>query len=149
MSVASSIDIRIDSHYGSVTRILQILTSAGWGAIIDGEIRYLINTDDDAFEWSMTTSDSEADIITQLEVAHQAGTIVGIMLQWQDSEMLIDVLWHSDHSVSFVLAGVRVLLKGSEWHTDVSWYLERLLIPLVQASLPKVTIESVKWSEHV
>jgi hypothetical protein len=101
--------------------------------------------DRDAFNWtrlSITEIDTAFEILRKKE---ESGEIVEITLTWLESTTGVNVLFLEDNTISFSLTIDRKTLEQNDF-TDVSWYLSRIIPPLVA---DKVLIEYIAWSEHV
>ncbi len=147
MTTSSTINVGLSTPNFSLPAVLSALVTAGWKTRVEGKITYLVNANDE-FSWSRSINDLDT-IIALLSHEYSSGNIVGITLHWKDTQTQVDVLFHPNQNISFVLVGVRIKLKESDTFTNVSWYLERLLTPLEQA-LPAMTrVASVNWSEFV
>jgi hypothetical protein len=148
MSRSSSIDIKFHALNRSCYDILRIWIEAGWGLNDFGEITFLPVGDNGKFEWASLpyTEDNVTYVLETLQNKQRLDELLGINLQWKDTETGGTLLLYHDQSCSFIANINRRTILDTMQITDVNWYLHKLLTPLLTVG---IGVETVAWSEHV
>lgn len=140
MSRDVGLDIRF---HGSVPplRVLLVLQDAGWRiADVDERILYLPVGDAGRYDWQSVPIGDAPAVMSVLEHKAALREQIGVTLLWGDSQC--GGTFRLEESF-LAVTPVNPVAVGDV--TDVTWYLERIVQPLLSASLPIVAWE---WSEH-
>ncbi|MCE7980719.1 MAG: hypothetical protein DYG89_05960 [Caldilinea sp. CFX5] len=148
MSRSSSIDIQYYADGVTANKVLTLLLSAGWNLNDFGRISFLPLGDNGRFDWLSLPYDDDGvkHVLSVLQTKEQANEMLGVILQWKDSESGGIALLRSDQSISFTISINRRTLPNLGEITDIQWYLTNLLTPLLEHN---IVIESIEWSEHI
>lgn len=148
MSRSSSIDIRFYAPNQSCYEILQLWLDSDWHLNDFGNISFLPVGDDGSFEWVNLPyhEDNLTYVLDVLRTKQSLNELLGIHLQWKKTEIGGIFLLYPDKTFSFIANINRRILPDLMQITDVNWYLDKLLTPLLASD---IKIETVTWSEHV
>lgn len=146
MSHTTSIDITCHTSLSSV-ELVKVLLDSGWNLNDHGSISMLPLHDNDQFGWSRIPFHAEnvqhaLNILTEKQMC---GELLGIVLMWQDSQVGGEVLLATNGVLTFIASINREKLLREEELTDVNWYLQRLIVPLMRS---KIGIEAFVWTEY-
>ena len=138
MSADTGLMLRL--HDGGLEVILAALQAAGWGNR-DGMTEYLPLHDDGMYNWQKTklTQDEFSSVFCEKLRLHE---IVGVILYYRNTETGIMLLAQDAKEIQFGLdIGRRTIADGI---TDVSWYLEHVVLPLKRAGF---RVDSMEFRE--
>ncbi len=125
---------------GHLEQILRALRGAGWGHH-DGLTEFLPLHDDGMYNWQKAALSQEAlsAILCEKQRLHET---IGMILYYKNTETGIMLLTRDADEIQFGLdIGRRMIADGM---TDVSWYLEHVVLPLKRAG---IRISSVEFRE--
>jgi hypothetical protein len=145
MSRSSWIEIHCWNPVVSSLETLTALLDFGWSLDDHGQITILPLGDKEEFNWtrlSLSEKDKAFEIIRLKEIA---GEIIGLTLTWAGSDVGVNVLLDKGEKITFSLLINRKSLESCEF-TDVSWYLGKIIPPLLSR---KMSVTQISWTEHV
>ena len=164
MTIDASLNLRIVQNPALHSWIVvppsetvKLLVDYGWNLINkDGNVVYLPLHDDDAYNWTISPIDGKS-IMKIIEEKEQLNEIVGIMLRWEDTEIVGKVLlWPEKKmkekklhtSMTFYLEPDRKMIDDPNYNniTDVNWYLLAILPALHEGD---TFVESFTYDEHI
>lgn len=138
MSADTGLTLRL---YGrGLEEVCKALQAAGWGNR-NGQTEYLPLHDDGMYDWQKTALSPEefSAILRKKQMLHET---IGVILYYQNTETGIMLLTQDTDEIQFGLdIGRRRIADGM---TDVSWYLEHVVLPLKRAGF---RVDSVKFRE--
>lgn len=144
MSISASIDLAINTTISPlILAIIGILLDAGWGFKYEQFSSYLPLGDNDDFDWKIEKIE-DINLLEILAEKEKSGELIGVAMVWKNTGSGGTFLFHSDGSISINLSINRK--KIEEKFTDVNWYIDKLISPLIEA---KIIIESFVFSEHI
>ena len=144
MSISASIDLAINTTISPlILTIIRILLAAGWGFKYEQFSSYLPLGDNDDFDWKIEKIE-DINLLEILAEKEKSGELIGVAMVWKNTGSGGTFLFHSDGSISISLSINRK--KIEEKFTDVNWYIDKLISPLIEA---KIIIESFVFSEHI
>lgn len=121
---------------------LHSLLAAGWDPNDHGILRYLPIGDDDDFDWNSTPICDLSSVMAEVEAKVKNGEMVGIVLMFENTLVGGEWLFFPNGDVTFSPSVNRRVVDG---HSDVEWYLHRILPALARSEAIKV--ESWRWEE--
>ena len=146
MSHSASIDVTLAKPF-AFSRVLEVLSQAGWTLDAEDAICYLPPGHGDGFEWTNVAPAAREEVLAHIRQMDRAGEFLGIVVTWQDTGIGGQLLMLEDRATfSLSLTVRRRLLERCGRATDFSWYVGRLLEPVIAAGL---AFESVRCAEHV
>jgi len=116
--------------------VVGALEQAGWESSYRGEIFHMLEGDDE-FEWRTASSSDHSLVLDKLETAVRAGQHVAIAMRWQAGPGG-DFLLSDSTGLSFTGSIDRPTLAGVTPFTDASWYVSRVLPPLLAFGVVQV-----------
>jgi hypothetical protein len=144
MARSSWIQIECASRISALEALTGLLAS-GWSLDDHGQINMLPLGDTDQSNWTglnLEERERAFDIIGQKEVAEE---VIGITLSWPANGIGVNAHFRPDGTIWFsLLINLRTLEKSEV--TDVSWYLRRIIPPLVASG---ARIERIGWDQTV
>ncbi|MEV1043487.1 hypothetical protein AB0J01_44415 [Streptomyces sp. NPDC050204] len=133
-------DADIDFHFTcptTVRAILDVLTRAGWSAVVPpGGVSYMINDADDMYEWYDGTLDALGETLALLDQPGNLPYTVALNVYHSEARtggMLMFMPGRTD--VSFMPTIDRRHIPAAPEFTDLAWYLHALVPALVMAGL--------------
>ncbi len=135
MSADTGLTLRL--HGGGLEEILAVLQAAGWGNR-DGMTEYLPLHDDGMYNWQKANL-SEEEFFTILGEKQRLHEQIGVILYYQNTETGIMLLAKDAQEILFGLDIGRKTIADSM--TDVSWYLEHVVLLLKRAGFAVCHIE--------
>ena len=142
MSHAAGINITISSSAKSIPELIEVLLNNGWSVKDHGHISYLPLGDEDAFNWQHVTIATWPKIVETLKQKEKNRELIGLVMTWKDMNIGGEFLFFPNRQQLAVSWSVnRKALKHCADFTDHSWYLTRILTPLLKAC---IVIESVQ-----
>ena len=142
MSHAAGINITISSSTKSILELIEVLLNNGWSVKDHGHISYLPLGDEDAFNWQHIAIEAWLKIVEIFKQKEKNRELIGLVMTWKDTNIGGEFLFFPDGQLLAVSWGVnRKVLKHCADFTDHSWYLTRVLAPLLQEG---IVIESVQ-----
>jgi hypothetical protein len=142
MSHAAGINISMSSKTKSTIELIEILLNNGWSVKDQGHISYLPLDDEDAFNWQHVAIPSWPKIVETLKQKEKNREMIGLVMTWKDVNIGGEFLFFPDGRQLAISWSVnRRTLKHCTDFTDHSWYLSRILTPLLKEC---IVIESVQ-----
>jgi hypothetical protein len=142
MSHAAGINITISSSTKSTLELIEVLLNNGWSVKDHGHISYLPLGDEDAFNWQHSALAAWPKTVEILKQKEKNRELIGLVMTWKDANIGGEFLFFPDRQRLAVSWSVnRKALKHCADFTDHSWYLTRILMPLVKEG---IVIESVQ-----
>ena len=142
MSHAAGINVTISSSTKSVLELIEVLLNNGWSVKDHSHISYLPLGDEDAFNWQHIAIAAWPKIVEILKQKEKHRELIGLVMIWKDANRGGEFLFFPDGQRLAVSWSVnRKILKHCADFTDHSWYLTRILAPLLKES---IVIESVQ-----
>jgi hypothetical protein len=135
VSRTASIHLEIQA-VPATAEILSLLLQAGWGYDYHGEITYLPVGDNEMFNWSTEPLDGWSRVESVIATKVQNNEPVGLGLAWKDSKIGGTFYVKPQGEMMVILDADRPRLEGCDDFTDVSWYLSRILRPLIAGGIP-------------
>jgi hypothetical protein len=129
MSRCAGVDIYIE-EVRDAAEIFDILLRAGWGLNYWGTILYLpMGPDAGGGRWQKESLEAWPHVRSLLE----NGGAIGLGLRWQSAEPGGLFEFRQGRTLSILFDADRPTLQGCGHFTDMSWYLARLVEPLLEA----------------
>jgi hypothetical protein len=125
-------------------QLIDMFLSFGWTLDYDGEIN-ILPLGDDEFNWTLFKMSEIDDVFSIIDLKSSLNEIVGVRLTWTDTKSVLYLVFEKNNSIIFDVAANRQLLGQTDF-TDINWYLQRTLFPLLDN---RVQIEQIVWREHV
>ena len=142
MSHAAGINITISSSTKNILELIEVLVNNGWSVKDHSHISYLPLCDEDAFTWQHVAIAAWPKIVETLKQKEKNRELIGLVMTWKDTNIGGEFLFFPDGQQLAVSWSVnRKALKHCADFTDHSWYLTRILTPLLKEG---VVIESVQ-----
>ena len=140
MSHAAGINITISSSTKSILELIEVFLNNGWSVKDHSHISYLPLGDEDAFNWQHIAIAAWPKIVEILKQKNRE--LIGLVMTWKEANIGGEFLFFPDGQLLAVSWSVnRKALKHCADFTDHSWYLTRILTPLLKEG---VVIESVQ-----
>ncbi|MFY4722980.1 hypothetical protein [Streptomyces sp. LaBMicrA B280] len=134
MSRTADIDL-VFAHAVTVDAVVRALAGAGWSMHEPLGISYMVN-DDGLFDWQSASTDRAADVLAMVDAPGTIGHQVGVCVYHTTAETGGQLLFHADRShCSFIPTIDRRTLAGAPALTDMAWYLNALVPPLLAVGL--------------
>ena len=142
MSHAAGINITISSSTKSILELIEVLVNNGWSVKDHSHISYLPLGDQDAFNWQHIAIAAWPKIVEILKQKEKSRELIGLVMTWKDANIGGEFLFFPEGQLVAVSWSVnRKALKHCADFTDHSWYLTRVLTPLLKEG---IVIESVQ-----
>ena len=142
MSHAAGINISMSPNTKSTIELIEILLNNGWSVKDHGHISYLPPGDEDAFNWQHIAIAAWPKIVEILKQKEKNREMIGLVMTWKDVNIGGEFLFFPDGQQLAISWSVnRRTLKHCADFTDHSWYLSRILTPLLKEC---IVIESVQ-----
>ena len=104
-------------------------------------VSYLPLGDNGKFDWQSERVDAWPRIQEILEAKEQRQEIAGLTLRVRDTDIHASFLLYPDGTSSILPDADRPRLPGAEECTDMTWFLTRLVPPLIAAGYPTRVVE--------
>ena len=143
MSVTSSISIKFTKNVDAIEVIMAFLKSE-WVYVYHGAIMYLPLHDQDMYDWQYDPVEEWQRIISLLEKKRDQREPVGLAMS-SDTEGAT-FSFDGGANLSIILDADRRKLVEGQPFTDFSWYLKKIVCPLIAA---KFSIEYLECSDVV
>lgn len=143
MTVSASLDVRFAKEV-SAGSVLKKLLKAGWNLQDDdGNTMYLPEDDRGRYDWriGVISPDEYLKVVRKQE---KSGDPVGVSLGWMSTGIGGEFLFLNPQELFIVLSLNRQVIGGSSM-TDMSWYLEKIVLLLEQAG---VRVAGVSGQHH-
>lgn len=145
MSHTAGIEISISNKLDSL-KLIQLFIDSGWSYDDYGMITYLPFNDNDKFDWRRANLTEFLEVAEVIKKKMINAEIVGMVLTWEDTKIGGEFLFYQENDFIMSLSSNRKTLAACYDYTDVSWYIKRLIPPIIDAGY---TIESVAWKEDI
>jgi hypothetical protein len=142
MSHAAGINITLSSSTKSILELIEVLLNNGWSVKDHDRISYIPLGDEDAFNWQHMAIAAWPKIVEVLKQKEENRELIGLVMTWKDANRGGEFLFFPDGQLLAVSWSVnRKVLTHCADFTDHSWYLTRILAPLLKEG---IVIESVQ-----
>ncbi|EFH29110.1 MULTISPECIES: ISL3 family transposase [Streptomyces] len=134
MSRTADIDL-VFARAVTVDAVLRALASEGWSLQEPLGISYVVNHDG-LFDWQSASTDQAAEVLTLVDSPTNVDHHVGVCIYQSTAETGGQLLFHAGRShCSFIPTIDRRSLSGAPALTDMAWYLNALVPPLLALGL--------------
>lgn len=134
MSRTADIDLTFQKEV-TVAGILQILAGHGWTPVEPLGISCMVEDDGD-FDWSREDPMDKPQVLGRLDAPEARELHVGISVYRPDAETGGTLLFYPGRqSASFTPSINRRSLPGTAEMTDLAWYIQELVYPLLAGDL--------------
>lgn len=137
------IRLSVQPNRDSLAR-LEALLRAGWRPDDHGLIRFLPLGDDGDYSWRQAPAGDLAHVMNEVREKEERAETVGIVLTFEDTMIGGEWLFFPGDEVVFTPSLNR---RVSGNHSDVGWYLERVLAAFDDGE--GLQVESWRWEESV
>jgi hypothetical protein len=148
MSQCGSVRVRYCQPIGSKKNAIDILhlyLKNGWGLSSYGHLSLRPLGDVDDHDWTYLRPDQEGELYKILRKKMAAKEDLGLVLSWNNGESgAITTFSPNEPTIGFLLDVDRKTLPEAPRWTDVSWYLPKILNPLL---LNKIGVSTVEYYE--
>ncbi len=140
MSADTGLIIRL--HGGHLEEILHVLQAAGWGNR-DGMTEYLPVHDNGMYNWqkAILLPEETSAILCEKQRLHET---IGVILYYRNTETGIMLLAQDADEIQFSLDIGRKTIPDNM--TDISWYLEHVVLPVKRAGF---AVNHIEFNECV
>ena len=145
MSHTAGIEFLIGKKLDSL-KLVQSLVDSGWSYDDYGMITYLPLDDNDKFDWKRANLAEYLKVAEVIEKKIKKSEVVGIVLTWKNTGIGGEFLFYQENGFLISLSSNRKTLAACYDYTDISWYIKRLIPPVIKAGY---RIESVNWKEDI
>lgn len=132
MSIESMINIKTVQTEKDINILLEKFHISKWNYLHENQVTFLPINDDDMYDWKIETLDRR-DINSIINAKQLNNEKIGIVLYFDDTEIGITLLADNTAEILLSLDINRVSIKNKE--TDMTWYVENLIIPLKKHGL--------------
>ncbi|MEV7789851.1 hypothetical protein AB0O72_31430 [Streptomyces sp. NPDC088106] len=134
MSRTADIDL-VFARAVTVAAVVRALGGGGWSLQEPLGISYVVNNDD-LFDWQSASTDQAAEVLTVMDSPDNIDYLVGVCIYHSTAETGGQLLFHPGRShCSFTPTIDRRGLEGASALTDIAWYLNALVPPLLAMGL--------------
>jgi hypothetical protein len=132
MATSSSIDILFFDNIDPML-VIDRLLNEGWSFNDGDHITYLPLGDSDDFDWQWANLEEWKSVYEVLKYKASKDESIGLAISWKETKIGGElVIWSNKNSISFILNTNRKNIeKLRHKTTDYSWYLERILAPII------------------
>jgi hypothetical protein len=145
MSITSILEITYKPEKVPFSKILALLLDYGWTLDDHGAITFLPPSATDVSEWQRIALDQKAVVLEAMEKKEQQGEISGVVVTWKDSKSGSTILFEERGRFVLHLDVNRPRSSSVHKFTNVNWYLDRLLSPLISHG---ISIAAIVWHEY-
>ncbi|MES4892316.1 hypothetical protein [Streptomyces sp. NPDC096012] len=119
----------------TVDAVVRALAGEGWSLQEPLGISYVVNTDD-LFDWQSASTEQAAEVLALVDAPANVDHHVGVCIYHSTAETGGQLLFHAGRSrCSFIPTIDRRSLCGAPALTDMAWYLNALVPPLLVLGL--------------
>ncbi|CAG6391780.1 hypothetical protein NMG29_18635 [Streptomyces cocklensis] len=134
MSRSSDIDLTFE-YPVTVAGVLGTLAGHGWGPVEPLGVSYMLEGDDD-WDWTSVEPEQAEEVVARLDAPDLSGTHVGLAIYHPQAATGGNLLFFPDrNTVAFTPAIYRREVPGAREMTDMAWYVEHLVYPLLDGGL--------------
>uniref|UniRef100_A0AAU3I2A3 Uncharacterized protein n=1 Tax=Streptomyces sp. NBC_01393 TaxID=2903851 RepID=A0AAU3I2A3_9ACTN len=134
MSRTADIDL-VFAGAVTVGAVMRALAGVGWSLQEPLGISYMVNNDD-LFDWQSASTDRAAEVLTVVDSPDTIDYLVGVCIYCSTAGTGGQLLFHAGRShCSFIPTIDRRRLSGAPALTDMAWYLNALVPPLLAMGL--------------
>lgn len=134
MSRTAEIDL-VFARAVTVGAVVRALAGEGWSLQEPLGISYVVNNDD-LFDWQSASTDQAVEVLAVVDSPDNIDYHVGVCIYHTTSETGGQLLLHAGRShCSFIPTIDRRILSGAPVMTDMAWYLNTLVPPLLALDL--------------
>ena len=150
MSRTCGVTIEIKASKPDRIDMLSNLLDYGWSVNCNNQIQYLPLGDDDDYDWQFAPLDTWQNIYEIIKQKDKRNERLGLDLCWQNTSVggsfLIDPL-----STTAKISNIRLWttwyaqrpkLENCDWITNQSWFIQRIIPPLLENGLFVASVES-------
>ena len=119
----------------TVDAVVRALAGAGWSLEEPLGISFMVN-DDGLFGWKSTSTDQEAKVLSVVDAPGNINCLVGVCIYHPTAKTGGQLLFHAGRSeCAFIPSIDRRSLSGAPSLTDMAWYVNALVPPLLTVGL--------------
>ncbi|WP_106410847.1 hypothetical protein [Streptomyces sp. DH-12] len=134
MSRTADIDL-VFARAVTVDAVVRALGGEGWSLQEPLGLSCMVNNDD-LFDWQSASTDQAAEVLTVVDSPDNIDRHVGVCIYHSTAETGGQLLFHAGRSrCSFIPTIDRRRLSGAPALTDMAWYLNALVPPLLALGL--------------
>ncbi|MYT69753.1 MULTISPECIES: hypothetical protein [unclassified Streptomyces] len=134
MSRTADIDL-VFARAVTVNAVVRALAGEGWSLQEPLGISYMVNNDD-LFDWHSASAGQESEVLAVVDSPHNTEYLVAICIYHSAAGSGGQLLFHVGRShCSFIPTIDRRGLSGTPELTDMAWYLNALVPPLLAMGL--------------
>jgi len=117
--------------------LLDALTTLGWSAVIPvGHVAYMVNDEDDSYEWYDSTPEHIDEALAVLDSTANLPYTVALNVYHSEAKTGGMLMFHAGRTdASFVPIIDRRRVPAAPEFTDLAWYLQALVPALITAGL--------------
>jgi hypothetical protein len=117
--------------------LLDALTTLGWSAVIPvGHVAYMVNDEDDSYEWYDSTPEHIDEALAVLDSTANLPYTVALNVYHSEAKTGGMLMFHAGRTdASFVPSIDRRRVPAAPEFTDLAWYLQALVPALITAGL--------------
>jgi hypothetical protein len=142
MSHAAGIHIAFSTRVKNTVALLELWLNHGWSFNDHNHISYLPLGDKDEFNWQHAMLASWSDIAEILKKKDESHELIGLVMTWKETAIGGEFLVFPDGKRLSINWNVnRRTLKYWMNFTDHSWYISRILPPLLKEHIEIETIQ--------
>ncbi|MDG9687765.1 hypothetical protein QC334_34420 [Streptomyces sp. DH18] len=122
------------AHELTVRASIRALAATGWA--LEDPLSFMVNDDDDLYDWRTTTRDHTQDVLAILDAPENANHHVAVCIYHGKASTGGQLLFFPGRmTCSFIPTINRRRLPDSVEFTDLSWYMHTLVPPLLTVGL--------------
>ncbi|MDX2918329.1 MULTISPECIES: hypothetical protein [Streptomyces] len=134
MSRTTDIDL-VFARAVTVDAVVRALAGEGWSLQEPLGISHMVNNDG-LFDWQSASTDQAAEVLTVVDSPDNIDYLVGVCIYHSTAATGGQLLFHAGRShCSFIPTIDRRRLSGAPALTDMAWYLNALVPPLLAIGL--------------
>ncbi|AGS67148.1 hypothetical protein [Streptomyces collinus] len=138
MSRSADIDLAF-ARAVTVDAVVRALAGEGWSLQEPLGISYVVE-DDDLFDWQSTSTEQAAEVLALVDSPAHVDHHVGVCIYHSTAETGGQLLFYAGRShCSFIPTIDRRSLPAAPAFTDLAWYLNALVPPLLTLGLANYT----------
>ena len=142
MSHAAGINISLFSSTKNILELIEVFLNNDWSVKDHDHISYLPLGDEDTFNWQHIAIAAWPKIVEVLKQKEKNRELIGLVMTWKEANIGGEFLFFPDGQRLAVSWSVnRKALKYCADFTDHSWYLTRVLAPLLKEGIVIASVQ--------